>query len=159
MVVCHTLDNSHYFMGSKRWQGSQSISLDVGGLKTAMVGEQVALKKLDRTLQNGTWQGVIRITWDVVKPALHPTPQRSNEVWLYGLFYNQQNKRLLHYTLSPRFTDPRQADAVQYDDVANEVIHSTATSNGTLKDLVQQGATLTRQGNARFDEKEGLVFR
>lgn len=147
------------FLAVKRWQKNQVSLYGAGGHKTEVAGERAALKVLDRAATNSRIQGLIRVNWDVVKPALKPTSKRPKEIWLYGLFYDQQDQRLIHYTLSPHFTDVQQAYAVQYNSVTNEVIRATADSNGIMSDLVKHGATLVRRGDAKADDKQGLIFQ
>lgn len=145
-------------VGVQRWRNSQVANYNVGGHKSEITAERVALKKVREILDEGRDSGTIRVDWDVFKRS-KDTTQHPTKIWLYGLFYDQQNKQLLFYTLSPYSLDPRQAQATRYENVTSEIIRSTSNSNGILQDLIRYGAKVTQHGNAQFDEKEGLVFR
>jgi len=146
-------------LGVRAWQSNQTTNYDVGGFRSELIGERAAIRKLADIVAVGRDGGIIRIDWDVIKPALKPTSKRAKEIWLFGFFYDQQDKQLMHYTFSPRFTDPRQAEAAEYHEVTDVVIRSTADNHGTIHDLTRNGAKFIRRGDAMFDARQSLIFR
>ena len=144
--------------GIVRHQNHRLINHDVGGFKTEEAGERVAVSKLAEVTSQGRGRGLIRISWNVVKPTPTSTNKRSLEVWFYGLTYDRQKQRVIHYIVSPRSTDVNQVEATQYDAVSRVVIKATAQSNGISSNFVEHGATLVQKGKATFVEGRGPVF-
>ena len=146
-------------MGIQRRQNAQLSNYFVSRYKSEIASERAAVKKLAQVLAEGHDKGRIRVMWNDVKPALKPTPQRSTEVWLYGIIYDQQDKRLTRYLASPHFTNASRVEAIQYDNVTNTVVQLAAQNNATSSQLVKYGATLMNQGEATFIDEFGPVFQ
>lgn len=146
-------------VGIRRGHNSGLHNYDAGGFKNGTVGERAAVKKLAQVVAEGRDRGKIRVRWDVFKPASKPTTKRPTELWLYGVIYDRQNKRLLRYMVSPRFTDMNEVEAIQYDNVTDTAIQALGQSKGTYLDLVKYGAVFIKQGKADFVDGYGPVFR
>ena len=134
-------------------RSKQTHNYDVGGFKSAKVGEKVAFSKLSSLLQNGNAQGTVRVAWSV--SDLSRSPQ-SGRIALYSIelkrFDNQLT--LLHSPFDN--SNAYRFMAKRYKNVSDDAVLSAARS-GRLEELMRYGATVDYYGWAKYNQGELLL--